>query len=157
MFPWDEMIRLLPEFRGAVLTGLDGDGFPYSIRCQPMPDDATRLVRVHVPPSATIKEGPASLLWHSHDALLWHQKSFLVRGTLTHDADGWNLHPMRLIPGVGFGGITGTIRFARAARRTADRYLAARILARPAVPWKEIITVKKAAKRAHKAGSSHRV
>ncbi|MHB8644837.1 MAG: hypothetical protein ACYDAR_03485 [Thermomicrobiales bacterium] len=150
------MIRLLPEFRGAVLTGRDGDGFPYSIRCQPMPDNASRLVRVQVPPSATIEEGPASLLWHSHDALLWHQKSFLVRGTLTRDADGWNLHPMRLIPGVGFGGIRGVVRFARDARRTADRYLAAHDLARPTIPWAEIIAVKKQARRRRKNGGETR-
>jgi len=73
-----------------------------------------------------------------------------VRGTLTQDAQGWSLQPTRLTPGVGFGGIVGTIRFVRESRRTADRYLAARNLARPSVPWEEIIAVKKAVKRARK-------
>lgn len=156
MFPWDEMTRLIPRFHSAVLTALDSEGFPYSVRCEPVPDEATRLVRMQVPPSTTLAEGPASLLWHSHDALLWHQKSFLVRGTLMQDAEGWHLHPKRLIPGVGFGGIRGTIRFARDARRTSDRYLAARHLTRPTVPWAEIIAVKKQARQIGKARTSHR-
>lgn len=157
MFPWDEMIRLVPEFRSAVLTALDGEGFPYSVRCRPVPDDATRLLQVQVPPDVTLETGPASLLWHSHDALLWHQKSFLVRGVLTQSAEGWNLRPARLIHGPGFGGIRGVIRFAREARRTSDRYLAARGLTRPTIPWSDIITVKKQAKQIRKARGSHRI
>lgn len=151
MFPWDEMIRLMPEFRSAVLTVTGTDGYPCSVRCEPEPDAAAQRVRVRIPPGVTPRPGPASLLWHKHDALLWHQKSFLVRGTLAQDAFGWSLQPARLTLGVGFGGIRGTIRLAREARRTADRYLAARHLARPGVPWKEIIAVKKEAKRARKA------
>lgn len=150
MFPWDEMIRLMPEFRNAVLTATDLDGYPCSVRCQPEPDAAAQRVRVRIPPGITLRPGPASLLWHMHDALLSHQKSFLVRGTLAQDDYGWSLQPARLTYGVGFGGIRGTIRFARESRRTADRYLAARNLARPTVPWNEIIAVKKAAKRASK-------
>jgi hypothetical protein len=152
MFPWDEMIRLMPEFGHAILTASDTDGYPCSVRCRPEPDAAAQRLRVQVPPNVTLKPGPASLLWHKHDDLLWHQKSFLVRGTLTQDAFGWSIQPAKLTPGVGFGGIKGTIRFAREARRTADRYLAARNLARPSVPWAEIIAVKKAAKRSGKTG-----
>lgn len=146
MFAWDEMIQLMSEYRNAVLNAMDADGYPCSVRCQPEPDAAAGLVRVQIPPDLTPQPGPASLLWHSHDELLWHQKSVLVRGTLAQDAQGWRLAPDRLILGVGYGGTKGMIRFAREARRTADRYLAARKLARPAVPWKEIIAVKKQAK-----------
>lgn len=156
MFPWDEMTRLMPEFRNAVLTAVDSDGYPCSVRCQPEPDAAAERVRVLLPPEVTVRPGPASLLWHTHDDLLWHQKSFLVRGTLAQDAQGWSLAPDRLTPGVGFGGIRGTIRFAREARRTSDRYLAARKLARPRVPWAEIIAVKRAAKRGSKPDTSQR-
>jgi hypothetical protein len=150
MFPWDEMIGLMPEFPAAILTASDIDGYPCSFRCLPEMDAAAQRVRVRIPPDVILRPGPASLLWHKHDALLWHQKSFLVRGTLTQDAQGWSLQPTRLTLGVGFGGIRGMIRFAREARRTADRYLASRNLARPSVPWDEIIAVKKAAKRAGK-------
>jgi hypothetical protein len=151
MFPWDEMTRLMPQFRDAVLTAVDSDGYPYSARCQPEPDAAARVVRVRTSPGVTPLPGPASLLWHRHDEWLSHQKSFRVRGTLMQDAQGWSLQPATFTPGIGLGGLTGTIRFAREARRTADRYLAARKLARPRVPWKEIIAVKKAAKRARRA------
>jgi hypothetical protein len=156
MFRWDEMIRLMAGFQSAVLTASETDGFPCSVRCQPEPDAAAQRVRVRIPPDATLQPGPASLLWHSHSELLWHQKSFLVRGTLAQDAQGWHLQPARLIPGVGFGGARGMVRFAREARHTADRYLAARHLARPPVPWDEIIAVKKAAKRARNDDSSRR-
>jgi hypothetical protein len=27
---WDEIVRLLPSFESAVLTGLDAEGYPYS-------------------------------------------------------------------------------------------------------------------------------
>jgi hypothetical protein len=156
MFAWDEMIRLMREYRNAVLNAVDADGYPCSVRCRPEPDTAAHVLRVQVPPDATLRPGPASLLWHKHNELLWHQKSFLVRGTLSQDAQGWRLAPARLTPGIGYGGTKGTIRFAREARRAADHYLAARKLARPSVPWKEIIAVKKQATRGGSAGSSHR-
>ena len=41
MFPWDEMIRLMPEFGNAILTASDMDGYPCSVRCQPEADAAS--------------------------------------------------------------------------------------------------------------------
>jgi hypothetical protein len=154
VFPWDEIARLMPEFRRAILTAMDNDGYPCSVRCQPQLDAAAQRLRMQIPPDVTPLPGPASLLWHRHDEWLWRQKSFLVRGVLEQDAYGWSLRPAKFTPGVGLGGLKGTIRFVREARRTSDRYLAARNLARPRVPWKEIIAVKKAAKRANEDGSS---
>jgi len=30
---WDEMLGHLPDFESAVLTGIDAEGYPYSVRC----------------------------------------------------------------------------------------------------------------------------
>jgi hypothetical protein len=65
-----------------------------------------------------------------------------VRGTLRTKPDGWVLEPRQLIPGLGIGGPLAMIRGIVAARRTAGRYLAARRLARPRIPWADINAVK---------------
>ena len=79
--------------------------------------------------------GPASLLWHSHDAKLARLRSFLVRGDLVVDGAEWVLTPRRMRAGPGMSGPLGDVAAFRAARRRAGRYLAARGLARPQIPW----------------------
>ncbi len=143
MFDWDELCRLMAEYPSAVLSTVDETGFPVSVRCRPVPDRDVGGLQVQVPGELPVRPGPASLLWHKHDAELWHQRSFLVRGRLAQIDGVWWVMPNRLVPGIGYGGIRGTIRFARDARRTAGRYLAARNLPRPSVPWDEINAVKK--------------
>jgi hypothetical protein len=139
---WSDLARLLPTFRSAVLTGLDADGYPFSLRCQPSLEPTTQTIRIPPPPGVAIQPGPASLLCHQHDEQLWNQRSLLVRGTLRTKPDGWVLEPRQLIPGLGIGGPLAMIRGIVAARRTAGRYLAARRLARPRIPWADINAVK---------------
>src|SRR5215218_2999835 len=59
---WDEIVRHLPSFESAVLTGLDAEGYPYSVRCRPRIDPTARTLKVQLP--AAIRPGPASLLCH---------------------------------------------------------------------------------------------
>lgn len=135
---WAEIITHLPEYPSAVVSARDDDGYPLSFRCQPNPDVAALALRVRVPPSVPVRPGPASLLCHKHDEQLWHQRSFLVRGALERDADGWLLRPDQYIPGLGYGGVLGQVRFLLGARRAARRYLAACHLPRPTVPWEQL-------------------
>ena len=141
---WDEVARHLAGFDTAVLNASDAEGYPYSVRCRPVPDPAARLLRLDLGASGdALRPGPASLLCHGHDEALWNQKAFLLRGRL--DPDGgtrWNFAPESFIPGIGVGGARGMARFLIGARRSAAAYLKRRGLARPRVPWDEFGRVK---------------
>ena len=138
---WDDITNHLPDFESAVITGVDADGYPFSVRCWPYPDDAARVLRVQV--GTLIQPGPASLLCHKHDENLWNLKSFLVRGVLGRDERGWSFEPLQFIPGAGIGGLPAMARFFIGSRRNARRYLKKRGLARPSIPWEDINAVKK--------------
>lgn len=43
---WDEVTKGLAQFPDAVLTGVDADGYPLSIRCQPQVDTPNQVLRV---------------------------------------------------------------------------------------------------------------
>jgi hypothetical protein len=142
---WDDIKKHLPDFESAVLTGVDSESYPFSVRCRPDADDAAKVLRVQLPADTPIQPGPASLLCHRHDENLWKLKSFLVRGALSRDEKGWKFEPLRFIPGAGIGGLPATVRFFTGSRRNAARYLKKRGLARPRIPWGEINAVKKQA------------
>ena len=139
---WAEIVRELPGFDSTVLSGLDEDGYPISVRCRPEPDPASRTLRVQIGPGAGLQAGPASLLCHRHDELLWNQRAFLARGTLAEESGGWVFRPTAFVPGAGIGGLRGLVRFVIASRRATNRYLAARDLPRPRIPWRDIIAIK---------------
>jgi hypothetical protein len=135
---WDDIRRALGSFNDGVLTWVDVDGYPVSVRTRPEPDDASRALRVTAPPGMEPKAGPASLLCHSHNEETWNLKAFLVRGRLEPDGDGWVLRPVAFVPGSGIGGPLDPVRTIVRARGAASRYLARRGLSRPAVPWDKI-------------------
>jgi hypothetical protein len=142
---WAEISRHLYQFESAVLSGLDEEGYPFSVRCRPYTDvSGAGVLTVWLPPGTPVQPGPASLLCHSHDENLWNLKSFLVRGDLVKDVGGWSFEPSRFIPGTGIGGLPAMIRFLFNSRRNASRYLQERNLARPSIPWDEIDAAKKA-------------
>jgi hypothetical protein len=137
---WDEILRHLPDFESAVLTGIDAEGYPYSVRCRPQPD--ARVLRVQLPSYVPVRPGPASLLCHRHDENLWNLKSFLVRGTLAREDGTWIFRPGRFISGAGIGGPMGMVRFVTGSRMNARRYLQKRGLPRPRIPWDEVNAIK---------------
>lgn len=137
---WERLTSQLARYESAVLSGLDPDGYPYSIRCHPRPDIATHsLLLADV--AAPLREGPASLLCHWHDERLWNQRSFVARGQLAHDEDGWRFTPTQLIPGIESNPLA-LGRFFMHARAVAAGYLAKRRLPRPVIPWTEINRIK---------------
>lgn len=141
---WDELPRLLADFPSVVLTGLDNQDLPASVRVTPAVDHAARTLHGPLAPGLTLRPGPGSLLCHSHDDTLWSLRSILVRGTLELGGDRWTLHPSTLTRGQGFGGPLGDARTFLAARRRAAAYLARRGLTAPPIPWEEV-------RRAHRA------
>lgn len=132
---WTELTQAMASFPDAVLTGVDAQGFPSSVRCRPRPDPALRAVHIDRAPGVVLCDGPASLLCHSHDRNLWRLRSLLIRGELTATGTDWIFHPVALVPGTGLAGPIGDVRSFLAARQRAGRYLARRRLPRPKVPW----------------------
>lgn len=131
---WPEIVKRLPRFASAVLTGLDASGDPVSVRCRPTPDHHAQVLWVAVPEGLGMVAGPAGLLCHHHDEQLWGLKSFLLRGGLERDGRGWVFRPCQLVPGMDTT-LLANLRVLRNGRRTAKRYLAARGLRRPTIPW----------------------
>jgi hypothetical protein len=130
-----DLERVVTRFPDAVLSGVDDDGWPASVRCRPRYDRARAVLRCDRAPGVEIVEGRASLLWHAHDARLGRLRSFLVQGELVADGAEWVVTPTRVRAGPGMSGPLGDVAVFGAARRRAGRYLAARGLARPRVPW----------------------
>jgi hypothetical protein len=139
---WDDIAKHLLDFESAVLTSVDAEGYPFSVRCRPEPDEVAQALRIHLPAGTPIQPGLAGLLCHKHDENLWNLKSFLVRGALTQDERAWVFYPRRFVPGAGIGGVFATVRFFIGSRRNAGRYLKKRELPRPRIPWDEIRAIK---------------
>jgi hypothetical protein len=97
----------------------------------------SRSFEIHVPDGETLRPGPASLLCHSHDEQLWNLRSFAAVGDLRPDGDRWIFTPTRFVPGGAPAGPLGMIRVVRQLRAAAAKYLRARGLGRPTIPWAE--------------------
>ncbi len=134
---WPEILKYCEPYESAVLTWVAEDGYPFSIRSKPEPEEAHKLIRLDLPPGLELKSGPASLLWHRHDDRLWKLNSFAVRGQLLEENKGWVIRPELFIPGVGIGGWRSYVRFLVNGRRTTRRYLERRGLPRPKFNWDE--------------------
>jgi hypothetical protein len=135
---WDEVAKEIESFPTAVLTTVDDDGYPFSLRCRARFDASRQVIELDVPAGREVAPGPADLLWHRHDLKLWNLREFVVQGDLERGAAGWTLRPMRLLGGQGAGGLLGQLRSVTRYRKTAARYLAKRGLARPAVDWDSV-------------------
>jgi hypothetical protein len=131
---WPEIVKRLPRYSSAVLTGLDSGGDPISVRCQPTLDHQAQVLRVLMPDGLGVVPGPAGLLCHRHNEQLWDLKSFLLRGTLEPTGHGWVFRPRQLVGGMDTT-LLSNLRLLRNGRRTAKHYLAARGLRRPTIPW----------------------
>jgi hypothetical protein len=138
---WPEIVKRLPRFSSAVLTGLDSGGDPVSVRCQPTLDHQAQVLRMAVPDGLGMVPGRAGLLCHGHDEQLWRLKSFLLRGSLERSGHDWVFRPCQLVRGMDTTPISN-LRLLRNSRRTAKRYLAARGLRRPAIPWQHYAQLK---------------
>lgn len=143
---WRELTRRLRRYSSAVLTTLDADGYPLSLRCRPTPDEASQVLRIELPEALALRPGKVCLLWHTHDEQLWNQWSLLVRGELRRDGAGWLVQPSQVVPGIEQTPIA-FFRFVRDSRRKAAAYLAARGLPRPTIPWAQIEAVKQRARQ----------
>ena len=134
---WFEILKYREPYESAVLTALADDGYPFTIRCRPQPDEANKTLRLVLLFGVELTTGPACLLWHRHDDRLWKLNSFTVRGQLLKENKGWTFRPETFILGGGIGGWRSYARFLVNGRRTTRRYLERRGLPRPKFNWDE--------------------
>lgn len=139
---WPEIKKYFPQFSSVVVTGVDGDGYPYSARCGARIDEAAGKIHLDLRGDHPLAAGPASLLCHQMNEELWDLKGLLVRGALERDGAGWVFRPTKFVPGAGLGGL---MKPFLEARRVAAEYLAKRGLSRPVIPWDRIRGAKRAA------------
>lgn len=135
---WTDIVAGLRQFPPPILSGLGNDGYPFSMRCAPQVDERRRVLTLDNPQMERVSPGPANLTFHEHDEQLWNIRHLLIIGTLVRGDGAWYFQPSRLVGGLGYRGVVGQLMFAWNGRRTAARYLAARSLARPTIPWDEI-------------------
>jgi hypothetical protein len=142
---WSNIRKLGAAYASGVLTALDVQGYPSSIRVQPVYRDADQTISLTLPASADLQPGPASLLFHFHDEALWGLTSHLIRGVLKQSDETWIFQPTGLIPGSSQSG-PDTFRFLLQSRRTASQYLQRHHLPRPRVDWDAIKALRKRAR-----------
>ncbi len=128
----------LRSFHDAVLTGVNAQGYPVSVRCLPQVDGTEHVLRVRLPADIQLLPGPAGLLCHSHDAKLWHLKSFALQGTLEHLGEISLFHVQRFLPGMNMAGAPGALTTLMHARHMMKQILRKRGLPQPSIPWDQL-------------------
>jgi hypothetical protein len=151
---WRDIARELRRYDSAVITARGRDGYPVSVRCVPVPDERTATFELSIPDALGVEASPAWLLCHFHDERFWSLRSFGARGFLEHKDDGWRFRPMSFVGGM--GGVVASIRLFMGGRRRARRYLAARGLEAPEIPWERMTAIKREVKAQRAAGSAMR-
>ena len=135
---WNDIVTNLSKFSSPILTGIGVGGFPFSIRCAPELDHVQKRLYIEIFDGLPVEPGPASLMCHVHNELLWNLDSFLVRGRLEKGETGWIFYPEKFLKS---GASTNPIEQLRGlfkSRSRAKQYLEKRGLSRPQVPWDDI-------------------
>ncbi|OBA96533.1 hypothetical protein A5662_17640 [Mycobacteriaceae bacterium 1482268.1] len=140
---WDEAAKWLNKFDEAVLTVRDADGYPASVRVRSKSyDAATGELAVSLPEVLRAVEGPANLMCHSHDEKLWSLQMMSIKGTLVNSDGTWIFRSESFQP----PSKLAFVDFIRNCRRSAQKYLDKRDLARPDVNWAAIKEIQRRAK-----------
>lgn len=140
---WAEAAQWLTRFDEAVLTVIDRDGYPASMRVSTRAyNAATGELAVPLIDTLHPVESPANLLCHSHDEKLWNLQMIAVKGTLEKRDGGWVFCSTSFIA----PSKLALLDFVRNARKSAQKYLDKRGLARPSVNWRSIKDIQRRAK-----------
>jgi hypothetical protein len=139
----NEVARALGAYSSVVLSYVDANAYPRSLRCVARFDQKSGVVLLDLEAPLDVDRAKASLLGHAHDEQLWNMTSVLVRGHVErrpHDG-GHVFVASEVIPGIRQG-LVPFLRFVVSSRRRAAAYLRARNLPRPPVPWDRIAEVR---------------
>lgn len=139
---WSDAANRLSRFPEAVLTALDADGYPISVRVDTRRyDAATGELPAVLPAQLAAVEGPANLLCHYHDDALWNLDSTQVKGRLERRGDRWVFVSTVFTP----RSRLQLVSFLRSTHSTAQKYLDSRGLPRPAVNWTAVKEIQRRA------------
>jgi hypothetical protein len=129
---WNEAAAWLAKYPEAVVTALDAQGYPYSIRASTSGyDAATGELAVVLPDEIAPNNSAANLLCHRHDESLWNLSVIHLKGVLDRRAGNWVFittafkRPPRFV----------LLDLAMRMRSASRRYLAGRQIAVPEVNW----------------------
>src|SRR5882757_8118444 len=87
---WGEAAKAMAEFSGAVVTAMDADGYPVSVRvAAPRYDAQTGRLPVVWPSDFAVTAGPANVLCHYHDEGLWSIRALQIKGRLERCSEDW--------------------------------------------------------------------
>lgn len=136
------MLAILQTYPNGVLSVIDADGYPLSLRCQPQADATGQRFTITVPDNLPVQAGKVSLLFHAHDELLNNLRSVSVQGTFQQHGEQWVFQPEKIIPGLGATSFLQTMREAVLnPRRSAKKYLQKHNLPRPTIPWQRLVKI----------------
>ena len=139
---WTEAAKWLGKFDGAVLTMLDADGYPASVRVDSAAYDAgTGELLANLPSELHIVDGPANLLCHYHDEKLWKLNMISIKGRVENRDGSW----VFATTAFNAPGKLAMLSFLKGVRVAGQKYLDKRGLSRPQVNW---ASVKEIARRA---------
>lgn len=140
----DAATKWLNKFDEAVLTVLDSDGYPASVRVDPRAYDATTgELPTTLPDELQAVEGPASLLCHSHDEKMWNLQLVPFKGHTEKRQGTW----VFVIDDFQPPSKLAYLSFIAGARRAGNKYLEKRGLKRPDVNWAAIKEAQRRAKQ----------
>ncbi len=140
---WAEAAKWLGRFGDAVLTGVDVNGYPVSIRVNTREYDATTGTLPAVFPAGLhIAQGPANVLAHTHDDKMWSLNMIQIKGRIETRGDS------RVFQSTSFDAPKklAFVEFLRRNSVTAQKYLDKRGLQRPPVNWAAVKEVQRRAK-----------
>jgi hypothetical protein len=146
---WDKRLAALAtSYRTGVLSWVEASGYPVSVRCSPILDEAREcVVFPDLPPAAREWRGLACLLFHVHDERLEGLRQMVLKGELVSE-DGTLV--LKVTAFVTANGRAGTdemphagapvhmFQFYRLGRSKAKAYLAKRGEPWPPIPYAEI-------------------
>ena len=139
---WAEAAKWLGKFDETVMTALDANGYPVSIRVDPRNyDAATGRLAAPLPSALRIVEGPADLLSHYHDEKMWHLNAIQVKGRIENRDGAWVFQstkfdaPSKL----------AIFQFLANTRTAAQKYLDKRGLQRPPINWPAVKEIQRRA------------
>lgn len=138
--------KALATFPEGVVTAVDPDGYPVSVRQRSLRCDAsTGEILVAWPQNIAVIEGPANVLCHSHDEKLWNLKALQLRGRLERRGDDWVFITSAVTAHSSM--VVALGRAANSNRAAGNRYLDYRGIARPQVNWAAVKDIHRRAPR----------
>jgi hypothetical protein len=151
------------DYATAVLTTVDAEGYPVSVRCAPQLDAAAETIRLGpVAPALAGLSGKACLLFHRHDERLEGLRQLLIKGELLEQDGVAVLRPGEFVTANGrpdtdvmphAGRPLHMAQFFLLGRRKAREYLAKRGAPWPPIPYDEFLPALRARAAADAEGA----